>query len=123
MALCVSIANAGTCSSPPSGTASVVTETASFSGFSTSRMYKIVNGPVNNMLYSLMYVSTSDNAVVRKTDTSGVQSWIASFAFLPIAKSLAIDSTEQNVFIASKTTPMIVLRISASTGAVTEQNS
>ena len=28
MALCVSIANAGTCSSPPSGTASVVTETA-----------------------------------------------------------------------------------------------
>ena len=70
-----------------------------------------------------MYVFTPDNAVVRKTDTSGVQSWIVSFAFIPNAKSLAIDSTEQNVFIASKASPMVVLRISAGTGTVTEQNS
>ena len=53
---------------------------------------------------------------VRKTDTSGVQSWIFSFNFIPVAKSLAIDSTENDVLFAKLSNPIQVFRFSASTG-------
>lgn len=123
MALCVSITNAVTCSTPLTGLMSKSTETATILGYDYySRLNRVVAG-TSNMLYSLIYISTPIRAVIRKTDASFVQSWIVSFSFSPISKSLSVDSSEQNVFVASQTTPIVVFRISASTKAVNEQNS
>ena len=70
-----------------------------------------------------MLVTSSARTVIRKTDTSGVESWIVSLPFAPLGKSLAVDSSEQNVFVGTELDPIVVLRISASTRAVNEQNS
>ena len=54
-------------------------------------------------------------------DSSNYLTWQASFAFYPIVKSLSVDSTEQNVYLARYTIPLAVIRLSASDGLITSQ--
>ena len=93
-------------SSVPSS-AATTTEQYRFLGYSSTQTYGIAVGPVSNSLYYLYYIYTSpsNNAAVRKVDASGSQTWMASFAFYPIMKSLSVDAAEQSVYLASYDNP------------------
>ena len=55
-------------------------------------------------------------------DSSGTQIWITSFALTSDGKSLSVDAAEQSVYLASQTTPQVVLRLSATDGSVVSQH-
>ena len=76
-----------------------------------------------SLLEIFMFVSSTSQVVVRKEDTSGSQLWMASFAFRPVIKSLSIDALEQTVYFAQRIAPVVVMRLSSSTGAVVSQES
>ena len=65
--------------------------------------------------------TASNSAEVRKMDSSNYLTWQASFAVYPIVKSLFVDSSEQNVYLASLSNPFAVIRLSASDGSITSQ--
>ena len=70
----------------------------------------------------ILSVSLSGNAAVRKVDASGSQTWMASFALTPLMKSLSVDATEQSVYLASKESPLVMLKLLASDGSVVSQH-
>ena len=61
-------------------------------------------------------------ATVRKEDASGSQSWLASFAFQPIRKSLSVDAAEQSVYILKLATFLEVLKLATSDGSLISQH-
>ena len=78
-------------------------------------------GPVSNSLY-YMYCLTLTDSVVRKVDASGSLTWMASFHFYPISKSLSVDAAEQSVYLASVSDPIVVLKLTASGGSIVSQH-
>ena len=66
------------------------------------------------------YVSTpTDLTVIRRIDTSYVLTWMTALSFVPIGKSLSLDSNELNVYVASYlSSPIYVVRLSTSTGSI-----
>ena len=71
-------------------------------------------------MYAL-YTSPTSNAVIRKINTDGSLTWMASFAVYPFQKSMPIDSSEQNVYFAYMTCLITVFRLSTSTGISVSQ--
>ena len=69
-----------------------------------------------------VYTSPSNNAAVRKVDASGSQTWMASFAFYPIVKSLSVDAAEQSVYLTSYENSLVVVKLLASDGSVVSQH-
>ena len=119
----ISSVKTATCSSSVPSSAAITTEKCSFDGYSTTYTYGVVEGPVSNSLYYLYRLdSGSNSAAVRKVDASGSQTWMASFAFWPILKSLSVDATEQSVYLASNENPLVVLKLLASDGSVVSQH-
>ena len=111
------------CPSSVLSAAATTTEQCSLIGFTTTYTNGVVGGPVSNSLYYLYRVfSPSNSAIVRKVDISGSQTWMASFAFLPLMKSLSIDAAEQSVYLASYGNPLVVLKLSSSDGSVVSQH-
>ena len=72
--------------------------------------------------YILSVYPPLNNAAVRKVDASGSQTWMASFVFQPILKSLSVDAAEQSVYLASSINPLIVLKLAASDGSIVSQH-
>ena len=123
--LTASISSVQTATCPPSvpSSAATTTEQCSFSGYTYTYTRGVAVGPVSNSLYYLYHLSTSfDNSAVRKVDASGSQTWMASFAFYPIPKSLSVDAAEQSVYLASNTYPLVVLKLAASGGSIVSQH-
>ena len=54
-------------------------------------------------------------------DSSDSQIWLTSFALDPTVKCLSVDPSEQNVYIASNTNPITVMRLSAGDGTIVSQ--
>ena len=123
LALSIYSVQTTTCSASMSSSSATITETHKFTGSSSVEIFKVVVGPVSNSLYYLdqIYIS-SNSAVVRKVDASGSLTWMASFAFNPVMKSLAVDATEESVYVSSQTNPLVVLKLNASTGAIITQH-
>ena len=48
-------------------------------------------------------------------------SWTASFGFYPVGKSIKLDSSEQNMYVGAYESPLKVIRLQASTGALIDQ--
>ena len=125
--LCVlseNIYSVQTVTCPPSVpiSAATTTEQCSFSGFFTYTD-GIAEGPVSSSLYYLyLLASGSNNAAVRKVDASGSLSWMASFAFTPVFKSLSVDAVEQSVYLAGQTTPLVVVKLATSDGSIVSQH-
>ena len=112
-----------TCPTSVPSSAAIVIEQCSFSGYTSVEKFGIVGGPVSNSLYFSYRVSfPSENAVVRKVDASGSLTWMASFAFQPIMKSLTVEAAEQNLYLVSSTNPMVVVRMAASDGSIVSQH-
>ena len=123
MILCILIRTVTSCPSSVPTSAGITTEQASFTGSSNILIRGVAAGKVSNSLYYLYDLSSTSNVVVRKEDTSGSQLWMASFAFRPVIKSLSIDAQEQIVYFAQRIVPVVVMRLSSSTGAVVSQES
>ena len=122
LALRICSAQTVTCPTSVPSSAATTTEQSSFTGYTTNT-YGVAVGPVSNSLYYLYYLVTpSDNAAVRRVDASGNQTWVASFAFYPISKSLSVDAAEQSVYLASKNNPLVVLKLDASGGSIVSQH-
>ena len=102
--LCSSVCIASTCPSSTSSLTTISTEEFKFSLMET-RTVNVVVGPVSNSLYYLNKVldNTCWNiyyTTLMKTDAFGSRSWLASFSESPNSKSLAVDTTEQFLYIA-----------------------
>ena len=113
--------SSSTCSSSVPSSADLTTWQWSFQSYTQTLAHRIVSGPVSNCLYYLFYISTPANVVIRKLNVDGNLNWMASFNFGVNYKSLAIDNSEQNVYISSRTSPLTVVRMYASTGEIQDQ--
>ena len=120
LAASISSVQTATCSSSVPSSAATTTELCNFS--TTTYTFGIVVGPVSNSLYYLYALSSPNGSVVRKVDVSGSQTWMASFAFWPIIKSLSVDANEQSVYLESFTNPLVVLKLAASDGSIVSQH-
>ena len=123
LALSIYCVQTATCPSSVPFSATTIIEECSYSGFTTTRSYGVAVGPVSSSLYYLVRITTpSDSAAVRKVDASGSQTWMASFAFYPILKSLSVDAAEQSVYLASLVNPIVVIKLAASDGTIATQH-
>ena len=125
LVLALSICSIQTATCPPSvpSSTATTTEQCSFSGYTNTYTDGMAVGPVSNSLYYLYGLSPSPNAaIVRKVDASGLQTWMASIGFWPINKSLSVDAAEQNLYLASSTNPLVVLKLAASGGSIVTQH-
>ena len=122
--LATSISSVQTATCPPSvpSSAATTTEQCSFTGFTTTWTQGVTVGPMSNSFYYLYLIASPANTAVRKVDASGSQTWMASFAFLPIEKSLSVDAAEQSVYLASLTNPLSVVKLAASDGSIVSQH-
>ena len=119
VALSICLVKTATC--PPSvpTSAATTTEQYSFSGYTKTYTVGVVVSPVSNSLYYLYVIFTTFySAAVRKVDASGSQTWIASFAFYPLPKSLSVDAAEQSMYLVIWVNPLVVLKLAASDGSI-----
>ena len=118
----ISSVKTATCPSSVSSSAAKTSEQCSFTGYTTGT-YGIVGGSVSNSLYYFYRLSSTPNsAAVRKVDASGSLTWMASFTFNQLFKSLSVDAAEQSVYLASSSYPLTVLKLSSSDGSVVSQH-
>ena len=97
-------------------------EQSSFSGSTSTYVFGVIGDPVSNSLYYLYGITiTIVKTVLQKVDASGSQIWLASFVFQSCLKSLSLDETKQNVYLASSTSSLAVLKLSTSNGAIVSQ--
>ena len=123
LALSICSVQTAICSPSVPSSAGITTEQYNFSGYNQIYTYGLSDGPVSNSLYYVYRIfTTSNNAAVRKVDASGSQTWMASFDFWPIIKSLSVDAAEQSVYLVSYTTPLVVLKLAASDGSIVSQH-
>ena len=113
---------AAICPSSVSPLLATTIEKGNFSGYTNTQNYGIAVGIVSNSFYYLYCLSTPFNSAVRKVNASGTQSWMASFAVDPISKSLSVDASEQSVYLAGFTNPLVVLILAASNGSIVSQH-
>ena len=121
LSLSICSVQTATCPSSVPISAATIIEKYNFSGYATST-YGITEGPVSNSLYYLYQISSPISAAVRKVDASGSQTWMTSFLFTPLLKSLSVDAAEQSVYLASQVNPIVVLKLSASDGSIVSQH-
>ena len=117
----ISSVKTATCPSSVPSSAAITTEQCSFAGYTTYTQ-KVVGGPVSNSLYYFYRLSSTSSGAVRKVDASGSLTWMTSFALNPLIKSLSVDAAEQSVYLASKESPLVMLKLSSSDGSVVSQH-
>ena len=66
-------------------------------------------------------ISIPNNTAIRKMDASGSESWLTSFGFYPVTKSLTVDATEQALYLVSFTNSLVVFRLSTRDGSIISQ--
>ena len=115
---------AATCPALVPSSAATITEQSSFLTYTNPEAFGVVGSPVSNSLYYLykIYFISSNAAIIRKVDASGSQTWITSFEFNSIWKSLSVDAAEQSVYLVSLINPLFVLRLAASDGSIVSQH-
>ena len=107
------------CPSSVSSSNAIYTESDSFSGFSSCIGETIKIGPSSGSIYYAYPITSPDTAVVRRVSTDGTQTWMAAYQLTLASRSLWLDDSEQNVYIASYIASEVdVIRMYASTGAV-----
>ena len=93
-----------------------------YTGFTAADTYAIEVGQNSGNIYILEYITSSDQMVVRRVLSDFSNSWIASFLNSPLPKSLKVDSSETNIYVAAKTNPIDILKLDATTGAIITTN-
>ena len=109
-----------TCSSSISNKYSLTTNVGSFNGYASSSIYQVVEGPVSLNLYYLYYFNP--NAVIRRIGTDDTLKWMAALVFSSRGLRMAIDSTEQNIYVWDFGTPLSVMKLQTSDGVIVYYN-
>ena len=113
-----------TCPSSVSNSSATIVEQCSFQAYDSASIEWVASGLVSNSLFYLYKLSAASNdAAVRKVDSSGVQKWMASFQQWPSMKSLSVDASEQQVYLSTYSLQIIILILSASNGGIVAQHS
>ena len=107
-----------TCSTSELNSNSIETNIFTFSGYTAAGTYKIIDGPISESLYYLIVILNPYNTVVRKVSPERKELWITAIGFRPLIKALSIDDNEQHLLFASYSNPLVVWRLSTSTGAI-----
>ena len=107
---------------PSSTTYTITSEQCSFSGYAITSTYNVALGPVSASLYYSYNLYNNPNYmwVVRKINSDGSLAWIAALSFQQIIKSLSVDTLEQYVYVASRTSSLDVVRLGAGTGSIVD---
>ena len=99
----------------------IVSKSNSFSGYANTLTFGVTIGPISDSVYSLFYVSTPSNAVVRKVNFDDSVAWMAAIdSFYPLRKSLSVDSNEQHVYFGRSTSTLNVWRLQWNNGAIVD---
>ena len=111
-----------TCSGSSSVTNTITSNQCSYTGYSNAQTYYLASGQVSNSWYYMYYVYNSPNTwVIRKINPDESDAWMAAFYLQPVKKGFAVDLNEQYVYVADTGNPMNVVRLTASTGAVVDE--
>ena len=65
-------------------------------------------------------LSGTTYASVRKVDSSNTEVWAVRVDLTPVPKSLSVDISEQNAYIASRTNPVDVVKLKTADGSVAD---
>ena len=66
---------------------------------------------------------TKRDGIVRKYNTDDTLSWMAALLIHVSIRGVVIDSSEQNVYIATNNNPFIVIRLRTSDGIIVDAQS
>ena len=111
-----------TCPSTVASTNAITSNQFSFSGISNWLALGVTTSSTSNSLYFLYQVYfPGPYAVIRKLNSDDTVAWMAAVVFWPIIKSVVVSANEQYVFFGSASTPLNVIRLSASSGAIIDQ--
>ena len=96
----------------------IFTNQARFLGYTNTYTHNIISGPISNSLYYLFYVSTPNNAAIRKLNPDETLDWMVVLAFLPLLKSLSVDPGELYFYVGAVNNPLDVVRMQTSSGGI-----
>ena len=91
----------------------------SFSGFSPVNGYGVTTSSEGSGdLFLLFWLSTlTQSTTIRRIKTDDTLVWMMTVSLNPNIKSLAVDSSEQNVYFSSWSNPINVVRLQANDGS------
>ena len=124
LALSIYSVQTATCPASVSNSLATIIEQYTFTRCTYVVLTGVVASPVSNNMYYMyrLHISASQYTAVRREDAFGSQTWVISFAFSLVYKSLAVDAAEQSVYLSANLYPMVVLKLAASTGAIVSQH-
>ena len=89
----------------------------SFSGFSPVNGYGVTTSSEGSGdLFLLFWLSTPIQSTIRRIKTDDTLVWMMTVSLNPNIKSLAVDSSEQNVYFSSWSNPINVVKLQAKDG-------
>ena len=65
-----------------------------------------------------LFVNTPSTTAIRKINSDNSLAWMTAVTFQPMYKTLSIDSTEQNIYFAQYSNPILVVQLLSTTGAI-----
>ena len=111
-----------TCPATVASTNALTSNQFSFSGISSTLALGVTTSSTSSNLYFLYQVfSPGPYAVIRKVNSADTVAWMAAVVFWPIIKSVVVSANEQYVFFGSASTPLNVIRLSATSGVIIDQ--
>ena len=114
---------AATCSASVSS-AAITSNQHSYTGATTVYAFQAVAGPVSKCMYFVNSAEgTKRDGIVRKYNTDDTLSWMAALLIHVSIRGVVIDSSEQNVYIATNNNPFIVIRLRTSDGVIVDAQS
>ena len=112
-----------TCANSASNVKAIFEQIDSFSGYSSSTIWRVISGPISNSLYYSYAINSPYLAVTRRINLDGTLAWMAAYSFTPDGNSLSIDSQEQNLYLISQTSPTVVVKLQALDGVFSSAQS
>ena len=108
---------AATCSSSSSSSLAITSKQETFSGYTSTSTFNVIYGSVSGSLYYLYNLLSNSYSVLRRVNASNSLVWMVGYQFYSLAKSLSIDSSEQYLYLLTRTTPIDWLQLQASDGS------
>ena len=106
---------AATCSS--SSSLAITSQQETFSGYTSTSTFNVIYGSVSGSLYYLYNLLSNSYSALRRVNASNSLVWMVGYQFYSLAKSLSIDSSEQYLYLLTRTTPIDWLQLQASDGS------
>ena len=91
----------------------------SFYASSDTSIVGVISGPVSTYNYYVYRIyNPAYRSEIRKLNSNGALIWSTDFQYQSAVKSMTIDSTESTLYLATFTTPVIVVAFKTSDGTI-----